>query len=88
MGYVDMYRYCSLHYRPSLELYCTPASQKVSVGHVQTISTDVESISSQLMLHQPILNIVVPDSIHPCVPTIPTQHMHLCYTQLLIKLCN
>ncbi|MDT1028384.1 hypothetical protein RNH99_30790, partial [Pseudomonas paraeruginosa] len=47
---------------------------------------------SQPMLNQfllnwshpnPIPNIVVPDSIPPCVPTTPTQHTHLCYTQLL-----
>jgi hypothetical protein len=31
----------------------------------------------------PILNIVVPDSIPLCVPTTPTQHTHLYYTQLL-----
>jgi hypothetical protein len=69
-----------------LGFHYAPASLKVSIGHVQTISTDVVQAFLQLLLplaYQAITHIIILDLISCCMATDPIQRTHFHNTYML-----
>jgi hypothetical protein len=78
---VDLYLF--LYFQDDLKYRCVLMLQEVFVGYDKTIANDVGLASLELVLPKFVPNIIIFDSIFPCVATYPTQHPHFSYTHLL-----
>jgi hypothetical protein len=72
-----------LYFQDDLKYRCVLVLQETFVGYDQTIANDVGLASLELVLSQFVPNIIISDSIFPCVTNYPTQHPHFSYTHLL-----
>jgi hypothetical protein len=72
-----------LYFQDNLKYRCVLVLQEAFVGYDQTITNDVRLFSLEWCYPKFISNIIISDSIFPCVATYPTQHPHFNYTHLL-----
>jgi hypothetical protein len=79
---VDLFLF--LYFQDDIEYCCVLVLQEVFVGYDQTIANYVGLASLELVLPQVCPhNIIISESIFPCVVTYPTQHPYFSYTHLL-----
>jgi hypothetical protein len=78
---IDLFLF--LYFQDDLEYRCVLVLQEVFVGYDQTIANDVGLAYLELVIPKFVPNIIIFDSIFPCVATYPTQHPHFSYTHLL-----
>jgi hypothetical protein len=78
---VDLFLF--LYFQDDLKYRCVLMLQEIFVGYDQTIANDVGVASLELVLPQVVPNIIISDSIFPCVVIYPTQYPHFSYTHLL-----
>jgi hypothetical protein len=72
-----------LYFQDDLKYRCVLMLHEAFVEYDQTITNDVGLASLELVLPKFVPNIIISDSIFPCVATYPTQHPHFSYTHLL-----
>jgi hypothetical protein len=78
---VDLFIF--LYFQDDLEYHCVLVLHEAFVRYDQIIANDVGLASLELVLPQVCPNIIISDSIFPCVATYPTQHPHFSYTHFL-----
>jgi hypothetical protein len=85
---VDLFIFLCFH--DDLEYHCVLVLQEAFVEYDQTIANGVGLLFLNWCYPKFIPNIIISDSIFPCVVIFPTQHPYFSYTHLLnvLSFCN